>query len=324
MGIITRGAMRPKRPKIDWGQGADAAYEVDGVDTEGWWSDPEEFSPDNGSGSSVSYLGDTYHGIFVDAFSLFSSNMGLQQWTAPVVSGLTPNAAVTAHFVVRWWTTTGYDPAGAAPFIQLTGGSATSLAGIPWTNGGSGAATAFAVTGTVNAAGQLQMSFGWTFGPGSQNAGMTVCLMDLTTTAPGPGGGLLFAEPLDRALAFAKRAPGSMQAKGADAASLALWHLGTDDVLTGLARWIPLDTGTDRYGTTSTGWHGTDGTDGWRSFLEHARERKRFTFYPDRDNDAVSYECIWEGEVSRPEPEGNRAYQQPFAIRSLSGPFEGY
>jgi hypothetical protein len=325
VGIITRGAMRPKRPKIVWGRGAIAgAPAVTSGVGDGWWHDPTQWLPTDAVATSRTYLGTDYLGLRAAAFSLFGLGAGDYVYTGPVIDGLAPNTVVTIELVAQWYTTTDTGPADTSPYIQVSGGTPNTLAGLSYTNGTYGPLAPYTVTGLTNSAGQFVLSFGWTFGGGSINGGLGFNLISLTTYGYDGGPALYFAENLDRAVAFAKRAPGSMQAKGADALSLALWHLGTDDVLTGLARWIPLDTGTDRYGTTSTGWHGTDGTDGWRSFLEHARERKPFTFYPDRDNAAVSYTCVWEGEVARPDPEGNRHYQQPFAIRSLSGAFEGY
>lgn len=90
--------------------------------------------------------------------------------------------------------------------------------------------------------------------------------------------------PLDPAVAYSIPADGSEWDQAPSGVEDA-WIIGHDQFLDGGLRWIPTVTETV-LGVNYTGW---DGIGGWRAFLEHAKNKNYFRFYPDKDALATYY-----------------------------------
>ena len=94
------------------------------------------------------------------------------------------------------------------------------------------------------------------------------------------------------------------------------WIYGTDYTLSGQVRWIPTSD-TD----TATGW---DGSTGWRAFIEWARQKQQFRFYPDKDSGTyiLSYLVDPIDGAHSLEPDGTRSIT--LSIRNGTTAYSGY
>jgi hypothetical protein len=106
------------------------------------------------------------------------------------------------------------------------------------------------------------------------------------------------------------------------------WLVGHDGVLKGDVPWIPA--GSALTLPLNDGWEDVDdsGTvrSGWSRFMRHALRGGAFTFYPDKDDNAVSYPCVWaDPSRGKPELEEDFTRNQVFGIRTTNGALiEGY
>lgn len=98
------------------------------------------------------------------------------------------------------------------------------------------------------------------------------------------------------------------------------WTVGTDYVLQCKVRWIPQS---NTSSPLATGW---DGSTGFRAFLQWARDKNAFKFYPDVsdltthiDNCYLVEPMTGQGAF---EADGTRVVQ--LKIRNASTPFDGY
>ena len=85
---------------------------------------------------------------------------------------------------------------------------------------------------------------------------------------------LIFAYPLDEAVAFSQPREGS-QVIETPSGTRDAWIVAHDQLLSGVLRWIP---GEDAVSPTRTGW---DGATGVRAWLESARAQNVFRWIPD-------------------------------------------
>lgn len=96
------------------------------------------------------------------------------------------------------------------------------------------------------------------------------------------------------------------------------WITGTDYVLEGTVRWIPANNTTT---PLATGWNGVTG---FQAFLEWARQKNEFRFYPDTNAGTFYTSYLVEpldGQHSL-EPDGTRSVR--IKIRNASGSYAGY
>ena len=82
--------------------------------------------------------------------------------------------------------------------------------------------------------------------------------------------------PIDRARVYSTPRPGSVLT-GVTGGARDAWITGTDHILEGLFRWIPI---ADETTPAVTGW---DGATGWRAFLEWVKEGNVFRLIHDQD-----------------------------------------
>lgn len=82
--------------------------------------------------------------------------------------------------------------------------------------------------------------------------------------------------PIDRARVYSVPRAGSVMTSVVGGIQDS-WVVGTDQILEGMWRWIPI---TDATGPAVTGW---DGSTGWRAFLEWAKESNVFRLIHDQD-----------------------------------------
>jgi hypothetical protein len=103
------------------------------------------------------------------------------------------------------------------------------------------------------------------------------------TTVPRITWGAAFANqldigfPMDNATSWSQPREGSETAKSPGGVEDA-WTVGTDEYLAGLIRWITTADITSP--VVASGW---DATDGWKDFLEWARDKNQFRWIPDKD-----------------------------------------
>lgn len=93
------------------------------------------------------------------------------------------------------------------------------------------------------------------------------------------------------------------------------WEIGSDYVFEGTFRWIPTT------GSVQTGW---DGATGWRAFLEWARKKNQFRYYPNKDAGTfyTSYLVEPMNGAHDLEPDATRSVRMK--IRNSSGSYDGY
>lgn len=129
---------------------------------------------------------------------------------------------------------------------------------------------------------------------------------------------LYFGYALDNVVAESEPRSGSEQIQAPSGVEDA-WTVGTDYVLTFDARWIPqADTVTPQ----ATGW---DGATGFRAFLEWARDKNAFSFYPDATAGTVIASCyLAEPMKAAAASESDGTRRLTLKIRNASTAFDGY
>jgi hypothetical protein len=130
--------------------------------------------------------------------------------------------------------------------------------------------------------------------------------------------------PLDSANAYSESRDGSIDTQYLSGVEDA-WLTGVDQYLTGDVRWIPRVDITTPEGNAYTGW---EGSTGWRAFLEWARAKNVFNFYPDPVGAPTTFQPCYLVEPSKG-PSGLEAdftrKLSPFTIRTSDGSvFTGY
>lgn len=129
-------------------------------------------------------------------------------------------------------------------------------------------------------------------------------------------GTLTIGYPLDNAIAYSKNREGTEYVQSPSGVEDA-WVVGTDFMLTGDIRWIPTSASIS---PSQSGW---DDVQGWRAFLEDARAKNEFRWYPDRSL-APYHTCYLVNTDTTPtlEPDGTRALH--IEMRQSSSSFVGY
>lgn len=137
------------------------------------------------------------------------------------------------------------------------------------------------------------------------------------TWGSGFTGSIDIAYPLDNAVAYSKNREGSESIRTPSGVEDA-WIVGIDYHLEGDIRWIPT---TDTTSPVATGW---DGAGKWQEFLEWARKKNEFRWYPDATLGTYHASYIVEPIDTPPtlEPDGTRTIK--FEIRQASSSFLGY
>lgn len=127
---------------------------------------------------------------------------------------------------------------------------------------------------------------------------------------------LNFGYPLDSATSYSEHREGSvwdMFVSGVEDA----WLWGIDYFLEGDFRWIPASSTSD---PVATGW---DGSTGVRAFLEWARQKNSFRFFPDK-NSGTYLDCyLMEPMQGPPSLEDDGSRRLHLKIRSATA-FDGY
>lgn len=94
------------------------------------------------------------------------------------------------------------------------------------------------------------------------------------------------------------------------------WIIGTDYYLEVDIRWIPItDTG------SATGW---DGATSWRGFLEWARAKNAFRFYPDKDSGTFYTSFLLEPALAGAELEIDGTRRIRLVMRNATTAYLGY
>lgn len=166
--------------------------------------------------------------------------------------------------------------------------------------------------------------------------GLQLFFSNLAVVPEGPGtpasGLLLFARPLDEALAWSAPRLGSRRVDvDGGGSGRSIWHEGDDHFLSGVARRIPRLTSIQPNGLEATGW---ESALGWQDFLVAARDGRPLTFHPNRADLTVGLPVRWwEQGVERPVPDvGARFLAQRLTLIASHGPlgvpaavpFDGY
>lgn len=129
-------------------------------------------------------------------------------------------------------------------------------------------------------------------------------------------GTLTIGYPLDNAVAYSKNRDGSEYVQSPSGVEDA-WIVGTDFTLSGDIRWIPTTASTN---PSQSGW---DDTIGWQSFLESARAKNAFRWYPDKTLGAYHTVYLVNTDVMPSlEPDGTRRVL--IEMRQASSSFLGY
>lgn len=128
---------------------------------------------------------------------------------------------------------------------------------------------------------------------------------------------LTIAWPLDDWRSYSQPREGSVFTQAVSGLEDA-WVHGTDYYLSGVVRWIPT---TDSTSPVATGW---DGSTGWRAFLEWARQKNAFRFYPDATSGTYidSYLVEPMSGDHGVEANGNRSIR--IVIRNSTNSYDGY
>ena len=123
--------------------------------------------------------------------------------------------------------------------------------------------------------------------------------------------------PLDNVSCGSDQREGSEVKQGASGIEDS-WVIGIDYVLVGDIRWIPqVDTTTP----LATGW---DGTAKVREFLEWARQKNQFRFFPDATSGTYILSYLVEPMKGQPTPEVDGTRRLTITIRNTSTPYDGY
>lgn len=131
------------------------------------------------------------------------------------------------------------------------------------------------------------------------------------TYGPSYTGSITFGFPLDNLVTFAQPRQGSAFALAPSGVEDA-WITGTDHLLQGDWRWIPTSTTSN---PPATGWTNAGGV---RDFLNYARNKNTFRYYPDVSG-STFYDAYLQDPMSGPpalEKNGNRRFT--LVIRSAS------
>lgn len=96
----------------------------------------------------------------------------------------------------------------------------------------------------------------------------------------------------------------------------ASWIKNTIYVLEADVRWIPT--------ITSTGVTGWDGATGWRAFLEYARKKNSFQFYPDKDETTYIDSFLADPIDGTHTLEFDGSRKVRLIIRNTTNPYTGY
>jgi len=132
---------------------------------------------------------------------------------------------------------------------------------------------------------------------------------------------LYFGYPLDNAISWSDPRAGFEVAETA-AGTEDAWDPGVWYLLTGDVRWIPTSDDTTPMGDSITGW---DGATGWRAFLEWARPKQSFRFYPDKDVASYIDSYLVQPNSGAPSLEKADATRKfTLAIRNASNDYSGY
>jgi hypothetical protein len=96
------------------------------------------------------------------------------------------------------------------------------------------------------------------------------------------------------------------------------WDAGTDQMFTGVARWVPRDNGSTGFGNAITGWNGATG---FAAFLSWARLKNVVRFYPDPvGTPALFYPCyLVEPMADPPELEDDFSRRVRLLLRTSDG-----
>jgi len=129
---------------------------------------------------------------------------------------------------------------------------------------------------------------------------------------------LNFGYPLDFAVADSVDRAGSEDIQLISGEEVA-WIVGTDYRLRFRVRWVETTDFSTQYGS-ATGW---DGNAGWRKFLEFARQKNQFRFYPDDESASfiLSYLADF-GDVTLATEDGTRDFN--ITIRNPNEEYAGY
>lgn len=133
------------------------------------------------------------------------------------------------------------------------------------------------------------------------------------------GNTITFGTPLLNPIAYSKPRDGSKWVTSPSGAEDA-YILGTDQLLQGVVPWIPRNDAARP--KPATGWNGATG---WRAFLEWARQKNTFTFYPDAAG-ATTYTCYLLNPITDPpELEVDLTRRITLLLRTSDDtPFDGY
>jgi hypothetical protein len=123
--------------------------------------------------------------------------------------------------------------------------------------------------------------------------------------------------PLDNWASYSNAFQGSQYAQVESGVEDA-WIINTEYVLEGAIRWIPTSNSAN---PTQTGW---DGVNGVRAFLEYARAKNTFRWYPDTNSASYITSYLVEPLDGAPtlEPDGTRTIR--IKIRNSSTDYSGY
>lgn len=122
------------------------------------------------------------------------------------------------------------------------------------------------------------------------------------------------AYPLDEWRSYSEPRAGSVFTQ-VESGEEDAWVIGTDYILEGVIRWIP--------NTSTVSGSGWDGSTGWRAFLENARQKYTFRFYPDKNSSTFNTCYLVEpmNGAHDLEPDGTRSVR--VKLRASSS-FDGY
>jgi hypothetical protein len=253
----------------------------------------------------------------------------ISAWAEKTFTGLTVGLRV--GFRVRF----GYvlDTGGGHVFASIEGETTDSfIAGNSgptfWTFDGYPVVNEGYISTIVPASGEVTVRMGWgDMGPSGANGQGTFSafeLVDMTCEATTTTHRLDFAYPLEEVRVWRPPRAGSTRLvypSGAEAS----WLRGRDGRLASEARWIPRQS--TLADPLNDGWEDlASGTPGWQRFLAWARRGGNvFRFHPDKDDDALYYECVLDEPRTDPDPEDDMTRGFPFAIRTVDGsPILGY
>jgi len=130
-----------------------------------------------------------------------------------------------------------------------------------------------------------------------------------------------FGYPLDNAVSWSEPRAGFETAETSAGVEDA-WDPGVWYLLTGDVRWVPTSADVTPLGDALSGW---DGATGWRAFMDWARPKQAFRFYPDKSvaSYVVSYLVApLQGAPSLEKADSTRRFT--LVIRNVSSAYTGY